>query len=500
MPISTNPALPDAVYSVAQARELDRLAAASFELPGDLLMERAGRAAAALVRTRYPLAQRIAIVCGTGNNGGDGYVVARLLAESRREVYVYAPNQSLPTHGEAARACAAWQSSGGQMSIFDGHLAEVDLVIDALFGIGLTRAPEGAHAALIEAMNAQDAPVLALDVPSGIDADSGATPGVAVKAHATLSFIGLKQGLLTGRAPALIGDLLVDELELPKVLFACVPAAAHLLKAEQLAHWLPRRARDAHKGHFGHVLVVGGDEGYGGAVRLAAEAAARVGAGLVSVATRPAHVSAILSARPELMVRGVSGPGELEALLDKASVVVVGPGLGQSAWSQTLLAAVTERGLPTVMDADALNLLAQAACVLPEQVVITPHPGEAARLLDIPTADVQADRYGSVQRLAEFFQATVVLKGAGTLISDGPQNLSVCAIANPALASGGTGDVLAGCIGGLIAQGLSAADAARAAVLIHALAGVAAAADGERGTLAADLMPHLRRLANPRHG
>ena len=246
------------------------------------------------------------------------------------------------------------------------------------------------------------------------------------------------------------------------------------------------------------VLVVGGDEGFGGAVRLAAEAAARVGAGLVSVATRAAHVTSILSARPELMVRGVAGPGDLDALLEKASVVVVGPGLGQSAWSQTLLGAVTERGLPVVMDADALNMLGQAACVLPEQVVITPHPGEAARLLDVSTAEIQADRYGAAQRLAGFFQATVVLKGAGTVICDGPQNVSICPLATPALATGGSGDVLAGCIGGLIAQGLSGADAARAAVLMHALAGLAAAAEGgERGTLAGDLLPHLRRYANP---
>lgn len=498
MPSPAISTLPDLAYSVEQARELDRLAGASFELPGDLLMERAGRAAAALVRSRYPLAQRIAVVCGTGNNGGDGYVLARVLAESRREVYVYAPDQALPTRGEAASACVAWQAAGGQMSIFSGELPEVDLVVDALFGIGLTRPPQGAHAALIDAINAQTAPVLALDVPSGVDADTGATPGVAVAADATLTFIGLKQGLLSGRAPALVGELLVDELELPRVLFACVPAAARVLRAEQLAGWLPKRARDAHKGNFGHVLIVGGDEGFGGAVRLAAEAAARVGAGLVSVATRAAHVTSILSARPELMVRGVAGPGDLETLLDKASVVVVGPGLGQSAWSQTLLAAVTERGLPVVMDADALNLLAQAACVLPEQVVITPHPGEAARLLDVSTGEIQADRFAAAQKLAEFFQATVVLKGAGTVICDGPQNVAICPLATPALATGGSGDVLAGCIGGLIAQGLKPADAARAGVLMHALAGLAAAAEGgERGTLAGDLLPQLRRHANP---
>ena len=491
-------ALPELAYNVAQSRELDRLAGASFELPGDELMARAGRAAAALVRQRYPLAQRIAVVCGTGNNGGDGYVVARLLAEARRDVYLYAPDQALPAHGEAAHACAAWREGGGQMSIFSGELAGFDLVIDALFGIGLTRPPLGAHASLIEAMNAQTAPVLALDVPSGVDADTGSCPGVAVCAEVTLSFIGLKQGLLTGEAPGLVGEVIVDDLDLPKVLFACVPAAARVLRPQDLGPWLPRRKRSAHKGHYGHVLVVGGDEGYGGAVRLASEAAARIGAGLVSVATRAAHVQPILSARPELMVRAVAGPGDLESMLDKATVIVVGPGLGQSAWSQSLLATVTERGLPIVMDADALNLLAQAACVLPEEVVITPHPGEAARLLDCSSKEIQADRFGAAQRLAEYFQATVVLKGAGTLICESPQNLTISPYANPALATGGSGDVLAGVIGGLIAQGLSAANAARAGVLLHALAAAAAAdAGGERGTLAGDLMPYLRAMANP---
>lgn len=485
------------VYTAAQARELDRLAAASFEVPAQTLMERAGRAAAQFIDAQWPLAQRIVIVCGPGNNGGDGYVLARLLRQSRREVSVYAAQDRLPEGGEAAVAARAWMDAGGRPSSFSGTLPDADLVVDALFGIGLSRPPEGAYADLIEAMNAQSAPILSLDVPSGVDADTGAVPGVAVTAAATLSFIVLKQGLLTGSACNHTGNLWVDDLDLPKVLFACVPAATQLLRPAQLQDWLPRRPRDAHKGDFGHVLVVGGDEGYGGAVRLAAEAAARVGAGLVSVATRAIHVPAILAARPELMVRGVAGPGDLEALLEQASVVVVGPGLGRSTWSEILLAAVTERGLPTVMDADALNLLAQAACVLPEQVVITPHPGEAGRLLDLSTAEVQGNRFEAAQRLAEFFQATVVLKGAGTLVCDGPHGLSLCASANPGLATGGTGDVLAGCIGGLMAQGLSAAAAARAAVVLHAEAGRAAAEQGERGLLASDLYPHLRRLANP---
>ncbi len=497
MPLTIESGVPDRACSVAQARELERLAAVSFDLPGDVLMERAGRAAAQLVLTRYPLAQKITIVCGTGNNGGDGYVVARLLSESRRDVLVFAPDDLGPSRDEALQAATRWRNAGGYLTHFEGVLPAADLVVDALFGIGISRAPQGAHAAMITAMNAQPAPILALDVPSGIDADTGASPGESVRADATLSFIAIKRGLLTGRAPAHVGSLHLAELDLPKVLLACVPAAVRVLQPHALRAWLPQRARDAHKGDHGHVLVIGGDHGMGGAVRLAAEAAARVGAGLVSVATRASSAQAILGARPELMAHTVEGPGDLFNLLQRATVVVIGPGLGQSAWALSLLEEVTSRGLPTVLDADALNLLAQGACVLPEQVVITPHPGEAGRLLDCSTPEIQADRFDAVEKLMDFFQATVVLKGAGTLICDRAQGLSLCASANPGLASGGTGDVLAGCIGGLMAQGLAAPDAARAAVLLHALAGEAAAADGERGMLAGDLLPHLRRLANP---
>lgn len=490
------PAWPTRAYSVAQARELDQLASASFELPGSELMERAARAALRLIEQRFPNARKVLLVCGGGNNGGDGYVLARLLRERGVQAVVLGASSTTPSPSEAAAAQVAWRESGGTDLHFDGDLPSADLLVDALFGIGLNRAAEGGAAQLIAAMNRHDAPLLALDVPSGLDADTGIAHGEAVRADLCLSFIALKRGLLTGHAADYVGELLVDDLSLPAVLYACVPAAVEILQAASLAELLPRRRRSAHKGDFGHVLVVGGDEGYGGAVRLAAEAAARVGAGLVSVATRASHVAPILAARPELMVRGVSGPGDLQNLLDRADVVVVGPGLGRGAWAQTLLAAVTERGLPTVMDADALNLLAEAACVLPENVVLTPHPGEAARLLDCRVDEIGQDRYAAAERLAEYCQGTVVLKGAGSLVAERGRPVSVCPYANPGLASGGSGDVLAGCIGGLIAQGLSSSAAARMGVLIHAMAGAAAARDGERGMLAGDLLPQLRTVVN----
>ncbi len=488
--------MPTVAYTVAQARELDRLASASFGIPEYTLMQRAGQAAASFIHRHFPLAQRIAIACGPGNNGGDGYVLARLLQAARRDVVVVAADGRTPHSGPAHAAFSDWRAAGGALAPFT-HFDEFDLVVDALYGIGLTRAPDGISAAMIEAINAQVSPVLALDVPSGLDADAGSAPGPAVRATLTLTFIGLKRGMITGAGVELCGEIHVDTLDLPVVLFACVPPTVQVLDDALLRKHLPRRARDAHKGHFGHVLIVGGDDGMGGAVRLAAEGALRAGAGLVSVATRAAHVAPILAARPEIMVRGVSGPAELGPLLDRASVVVVGPGLGQSTWSQLLLGAATERNLPTIMDADALNGLADSACVLPEHVVMTPHPGEAARLLESTSSEVQRQRFDAADKLAEFFASTVVLKGAGTIVRD-KAGTTVCPIATPALATGGSGDVLAGVIGGLMAQGLPAGIAARCAVHLHAQAGLAAGADGERGTLAGDLLLNIKRLANPR--
>mgnify|MGYP002777186409 CR=1 FL=1 len=489
--------LPAVAYSVEQARELDRLASASFDVPAFELMQRAGRAAFQIVRERYALAQQIVVICGKGNNGGDGYVLARLLREARREVRVLAVGAEPPESATARAAFEAFRAHGGVLEDALSPWGEPDLIVDALFGIGLNRAPDGAAQELIARMNAAAAPVFALDVPSGLNADTGHAPGAAVHADCTLSFIVLKRGLLTGAARAHVGQLLLHDLDLPKVLFACLPAMVDVLRPELIGRRLRPRARDAHKGHFGHVLVVGGDHGMGGAVRLAAEAALRSGAGLVSVGTRSEHVGALLSARPEAMVRGISGPGDLEVLLERADVVVVGPGLGQSTWSHTLLTAVAERDLPTVMDADALNLLAQSACVLPERVVLTPHPGEAARLLECSTQDILVDRYGSAERLAECFQAVVVLKGAGSLVSARGQRSGVCLGGNPGMASGGSGDVLAGVLGALIGQGLDPFDAACVAVTAHAQAGdLAAAAIGERGMLAGDLLSLLPRCLN----
>ncbi len=273
-------------------------------------------------------------------------------------------------------------------------------------------------------------------------------------------------------------------------------SSPRLLDWKQLQSYLPPRVRDAHKGLYGHVLVVGGDYGMGGAVRLAAEAALRVGAGLVSVATRPEHVTTVNACRPEILCHQISQATDLGPLLARASVVVAGPGMGQSDWSKSLFNKILSAKLPLILDADALNLLSQQPQAVPN-AVLTPHPGEAARLLGVSTESVQAERAVATHRLVEKYHSVVVLKGAGTLVQSA-QGLAICKAGNPGMATAGMGDVLAGVIGGLVAQGLAISIAAELGVYVHALAADQAAFEGgQRGLLACDLMKYLRALVNP---
>lgn len=490
------------LYRAADARAIDRQAIEGLGIPGYALMTRAGEAAWRLLRERWPQARRVGVACGPGNNGGDGYVLARLAREAGLSVRLLAPGP--PRCADAQRAQAEWTAAGGRSEPFGGALPDldlsaVDLWVDALFGTGLSRAPEGAAAALIAAIDAAGTPVLALDVPSGVDADRGAVPGVAVHADLTLSFICAKRGLFTGPALECVGEHRLDALDLPADAFAGREPAALAYRAAALRDWLRPRRRNAHKGAFGHVLCVGGDAGMGGAIALCAQAALRSGAGLVSVATRAAHVPALLAARPEAMARAVEESADFAPLLERASVIALGPGLGQGDWGQALWAAALAAGKPAVVDADALNLLAARPRPLPEAVVLTPHPGEAARLLGSDAGAVQADRFAAAQALAQRFAAAVVLKGAGSVVAAPGQTPALIAAGNPGMAAAGLGDVLTGVIAALLAQGLAPFQAAVCGALLHAAAGDAAAAGGERGLIASDLFTALRRLANP-HG
>lgn len=488
---------PKLLYRAAQVRELDRTAIDDLGIRGYELMNRAASAAFAALRKRWPGAQRLVVLCGSGNNGGDGFVLARLARAAGLEAEVYQPAGIAAGKGDALTARRDWEASGGIVADFDAAcLDRPAVVVDSLLGTGLERPVGGSYADVISAVNRADLPVLALDIPSGLDADTGRALGCAVRAGLTVTFVGLKLGLFTGEAPDYTGTVRFAGLGIPDAVYARVAAAARRISLEEARVLLRPRRRTAHKGHHGHVLVVGGNTGMAGAARMAGEAAARSGAGLVSVATRQAHAAWIGTACPELMCHGIEDTRPLSALLARATVVAVGPGLGQDSWARRMLGAVLDSRRSLIVDADALNLLATEP-VERDGWVLTPHPGEAARLLESDVSAVQTDRFSSVRRLQARFGGVVVLKGAGTLVCDGSEQIAVCAAGNPGMASGGMGDVLTGVIAGLAAQGITLADAARVGVFLHASAGDTAATDGERGMLATDLLPHLRRLANP---
>ncbi len=496
--------LPVSLYRAEQVRALDRIAIDEQGIPGAVLMERAGLAAFQACRQRWPDASRIAVVCGVGNNGGDGYVMARRAMEAGLDVRVCQLGDASRLQGDALQAFQRMQRTGLQAISFSSEaLVWADVVVDAIFGTGLDREVKGVWADALMTIRDSGVPVLAIDIPSGLDADTGRVHGTAVRAELSISFIGLKQGMFTNEGREHSGTIWFDDLAVPAEVYRRFSPSARRISYRRLASSLAPRPRSAHKGHFGHVLVVGGEQGYAGAARLAAEAAARVGAGLVTVATRTSHATTITATRPELMCQAVDGQDQLLPLLERATVIAIGPGLGQSAWAESLLSTALAAGHRVVIDADALNLMARTtkpgtpSADGSERWVLTPHPGEAARLLGCSPHEVQSDRFAAVRGLVERYGGVCVLKGSGTLVLEAGGDIAVAEGGDPGMASGGMGDILTGIIAGLVAQGWSLSEAARLGVCLHAQAGDLAAAGGERGLLAGDLLAPLRALVNP---
>ncbi len=495
--------LPYELYRTDQVRLLDQTAIESFSIPGYTLMRYAGQAVFDVIREHWADVGHITIVCGTGNNGGDGYVVALLAKQAGLEVTLLQMGSTAQIQGDADLARQDWLAAGGNETYWqdaEQFVAELDrsgLLVDALLGTGLQRDVSGDWRQLIDLANRHALPVLSVDIPSGLNADTGAVMGSCIQAELTVSFIGLKQGMFTGAGRAYCGRIRFDRLQVPDGVYKAVqPAATRLDRDNACQMMLPPRTAMDHKGCFGHVLVVGGAPGMPGAALLAATAAARTGAGLVSVATHPDHATHMISHQPELMCHGVSQATGLGRLLERASVVLLGPGLGRSDWARTLFARVLDSQLPIVVDADALKLLASEKLTR-DQLLLTPHPGEAARLLNVDKASIQRDRFAAARHIATDYNAVVVLKGSGSLVQDQDNQVTVCTSGNPGMASGGMGDVLGGIIAALIAQGLGLAQAGRLGVWLHGRAAdFAAAYEGERGMLASDLLPYIRLLMN----
>ncbi|WP_406664463.1 NAD(P)H-hydrate dehydratase [Gallaecimonas sp. GXIMD1310] len=474
--------LPQPLPTASELKTLEVTLAKRHRLSLATLMERAGAAALAALQRRWPEARRLLVLAGKGNNGGDAYVLARLALEQGWEVTLVA--SAPPATQLAEAACQQFLAAGGVTHASIPVAIDAEVVVDGLLGAGVNRVLTGPVAPLQQWLANTSLPVLALDVPSGLGSDSGHWWAQPFQAAVVVTFIYPKAGLLTGQGRATWQQAYLAELGV---------ADTQLLATRQARGWAdlqylrPQRLATVHKGHSGRVLLVGGNSGFSGAIRLAGEAALRTGAGLVSVQCHPQSQLAVAAGRPELMVKAVQQP-QLPAHVD---AVVLGPGLGRDAWARRamLLASTTQ---PLVLDADALNQLPAGQY---HNAVLTPHPGEAARLLGCSVADVEQDRFAAARTLSQRFGAVVVLKGAGSIVAAGAQSW-LLAVGSEAMASGGMGDLLSGIIGALLAAGLPPQDAALLAVALHGEAGRLAGQDGVIGTLASDLLPWLRTLMN----
>lgn len=505
------------LVTAEEMRQLDRL---TIELgtPGHVLMERAGRGATQVALDCFPRLRkggaRAVVIAGKGNNGGDGFVIARLLKRRGVKVAVALLGKASEVSGDAERNLRAWQrgrgalheiTAGGDLAKLRTLLDGADVAVDAIFGTGLGKPVGGLYAEAIELLNASGVPLLAVDIPSGLNADSGQVMGTAIQAEATATFGFVKLGQALYPGVRHCGRLAVVDIGLAPAALASQPERAALLEAAAVARLAPVREAEAHKGDAGHVLVIAGSFGKTGAAQLAARAAGRAGAGLVTLVA-PASLYPIYAAGAlEVMTETLPDDGgrirfepeRLRALVEGKAALVIGPGLGTHTDAEhTVRWLLTETELPMVIDADAITVLARDSAVLRgarARALLTPHPGEMGRLVGGETRTVQADRAAVARRFATQHRCTLVLKGARSIIAAADGMLWVNPTGNPGMASGGMGDVLSGLLGGLLAQGLQPAEAACVGVYLHGAVADAAAEEGEIGLLASDLIAGLRQ-------
>ena len=500
------------VFTADEMRRVDRRAISELGIPGPTLMENAGRGAAEEILNMLPRrGARVVIVCGKGGNGGDGFVAARHLKRAGHRVQVFLVAAPEELRGDAAIKYREMERRAIRARLVRDDaalpraLAGAGLVVDALLGTGARGAPAAPVARAIEQINAAGRPVVALDIPSGLSADGETAEGPVIRAALTTTFAGYKRGLLTGRGPECAGRVEVVDIG--------VPAAevgrgieTFVLEAADVARHFPARPRESHKGSYGHLLLAAGSVGKTGAAALAARAAMRAGAGLVTVATaasaQPAVAALLLEAMSEPLAETQAGSLALKArerldeLLESRDALALGPGLGLHEDTQALARAlVLEASRPCVVDADALTALAGHLDRLrgaPAPRCLTPHPGEMARMLGASIADVQRDRVKTVRQFATVHGLHVLLKGATSVIGLPDGRVLLNPTGNPGMASGGTGDVLTGMVGAFLARGLAAGDALAAAVYLHGLAGdLAAARQGQESLVAGDVIEAL---------
>ena len=490
-------------YKVNQLQRHEAEAAKASGINLFQLMARAGAAVLSQIQQHFPAARHLHIICGKGNNGGDGYVIAKIAHEVGLSVTVLVMAEREAITGDAQQALILLEALPVKINFYQQSELKVasiaafqaDIIVDCLFGIGFSGRLSPTLEQLIIQINNQPCARVSVDVPSGLNADLGTVSSVAVKADLTVTLIAYKQGLLTGQAGNYVGNLQLKTLGVNHV-FAQLTTTACFRQSERNLPTILPRAPCSHKGHIGMLLAVGGFETFTGAICLAAEAALRSGASLVGVCCHKQSRNIVLIRQAELMVVADSAQTlSSSTLLKKIKVIILGPGLGQEHWSQALFDLVITLPQSKVVDADALRLLAEYP-IKNSQWVLTPHPGEAAVLLSCSIAEIEADRFSAVKKIAQQYGGICVLKGAGTLVSDG-DIVWINSTGNPGMASGGMGDVLSGIIGALILQSVDLFAAARLGVYIHGRAAdIIVKKHGQIGLLASDLYPEIQRLIN----
>ena len=481
------------LYTAQQSRDIDRMLIEQTPIAGYELMQRAGRACFNRLIENWPQARNIIVYAGLGNNGGDGYVIARLLHQAGRQVKVCQLGNAEHIKGDALTACNAYLAAGGETISADDDI-DAELLVDAIFGSGFNRDLSEHAQAWIEQINCLQLPVLSVDIPSGLDADRGCARPIAVNADITVSFITRKRGMYTAAGRDHCGQIFFEGLQSRDDIVAQLEPDCCLLNHHEAIQWLPPRRHDTHKKDFGHVLIIGGNHGMAGAVCLAGKAALYSGAGLVSVLSHAQHGAVVTAVCPPLMVHDAAHSETVKRLIHNCDIIAIGPGLGTNAWALTLMSEALDTNKALVVDADALHLLAEDP-LTSDQWILTPHPGEAAHLLHTTTHEIQQDRFAAAQSIQARYGGVCVLKGAGTIVASNEQT-TICEGGNAGMSSAGMGDVLSGVIASLQGQGLDREKAALLGTCAHARAGDLAAANKPRGVTADVVIEQLRTVVN----